>query len=167
MRFLNQKHSRDVYFKGIIPSVLYCIAIWGSCTKVNMDKINSIHLKAARFIERLKKSVPDCDVLYLAKWKSIPWYYKRRSMCITHKLFYGNDPNKNLIERKPINRNLRNILQIKKRQFNYVKYKNSFSYRSPSIWNKLDNKIKNLDYDLFKKRVSSNITLLENINIYS
>ena len=88
MRFLNQKHLRDVYFKGIIPSVLYCIAIWGSCTKVNMDKINSIHLKAARFIERLKKSVPDCDVLYLAKWKSISWYYKRRSMCITHTLLW-------------------------------------------------------------------------------
>ena len=37
-------------FQSIIPSVLYCIAIWGSCTKSIMFKINNIHLKAARFI---------------------------------------------------------------------------------------------------------------------
>ena len=31
----------------------------------------------------LKEFVPDSDVLYLANWKSISWYYKRHVMCIT------------------------------------------------------------------------------------
>ena len=87
--------------------------------------------------------------------------------CITHKLFYGNDPNKNLIESKPIRRNLHNVLQIKKRQFNYVKYKSSFSYRCVTIWNKLDDKIKNLDLEQFKNSITGKCNLLENINIYT
>ena len=166
MRFLNQQYLKDIYFKGIIPSVLYCIAIWGSCTKSIMFKINNIHLKAARFIQRVKKTVPDSDVLQAANWHSIMWYYKRRTVCITHKLFHGNDPNENLIQKKQISRNLRKNLQIEKRHFKYVKYKDPFNHRSATIWNNLTDNIKNMDFDKFETKITKNAQLIENIDIH-
>ena len=151
MRFLDQKRIKDIYFKGILPSILYCIAIWGGCLKSDMEKINAVHVKAARFIQRIKKSVPDNKILEHANWRSISWYCKRRTACITYKLFYEMDPNKNIITKRIIDRNLRNNLQIQKHHFKSVKYKNSFNYRCATIWNKLPDKIKELDYDQFKK----------------
>jgi len=70
MRFLNQINLKEIYFKGILPSILYCIAVWGGCSNVEMQKINRIHIKAARFIQRIKKSVPDHDILDNVNWRS-------------------------------------------------------------------------------------------------
>ena len=164
MRYLDQSHIKEIYFKGILPSVLYCLAIWSGCLSSEMEKINNTHIKAARFIQRIKKSVPDHDVLQKANWRSIFWYSKRRTACITHKLFHGNDPNKDIITKKSITRNLRNNLQIEKHHFRSMKYKNSFVYRCATIWNKLSDSVKNLDYDAFKRSISSNHDILDNIS---
>ena len=127
IRFLNQNYLYEIYFKGILPSILYCIAIWGGCTKTQIDKINTIHIKAARFIKRIKKSIPDTQVLEKANWHSILWYHKRRIACITHKLYYESDPNNNLIKKRNTTRQLRNNLQIQKHSFKSTKFKNSFT----------------------------------------
>jgi len=159
MRFLNQINLKEIYFKGILPSILYCIAVWGGCSNVEMQKINRIHIKAARFIQRIKKSVPDHDILDNVNWRSIPWYCKRRTACITHKLYHEADPNKDIITKKTSARTLRNNLQIEKQRFNSVKYKNSFNYRCATIWNNIPDRIKRLDYDAFKSYITRNVIL--------
>jgi len=49
--------GHEIYFKGILPSVLYSIAIWGigSNTIIKTD----LNIKAARFINHIKKTIPN------------------------------------------------------------------------------------------------------------
>jgi len=57
MRFLHPPELSEIYFKGILPSVLYSIAIWGigSNTIIKTD----LNIKAARFINHIKKTIPN------------------------------------------------------------------------------------------------------------
>ena len=87
MRFLKQVDLEKIYFKGILPSVLYCITIWGNCSNSLMQEVNNIHIKAARFIFRIKKTVSDQEILDKYQRYSISWYYKRRVACITYNLY--------------------------------------------------------------------------------
>ena len=57
---------RTIYNIGILPSVLYGILIWGNCAKHLLDDVEKIHIKSARFIEKIKKNVKDSDVLSLS-----------------------------------------------------------------------------------------------------
>ena len=55
----------------MLPSVLYGILIWGNCAKHLLDDVEKIHIKAARFIEKIKKNVKVSDVLSCANWKPL------------------------------------------------------------------------------------------------
>ena len=63
LRSCNEQHLKSIYFKGILPAVLYCIAIWGSCNNSIMQSLENIHIRAARFIFRTKKNIPSMNVL--------------------------------------------------------------------------------------------------------
>jgi hypothetical protein len=93
MRFLRPNILQEIYFKGVLPSVLYAIPVWGNCSPSLMEEINSIHVKAARFVRKVKKSVIDHDVLTKADWHPICWYYKRRVACIIYQLYHNDDMN--------------------------------------------------------------------------
>ena len=43
----------------LLPSVLYGILIWGNAADHLINDIERIHIKAARFVERISKSIPD------------------------------------------------------------------------------------------------------------
>ena len=43
----------EIYLKGIVPSITYCIAIWGSCSPSTLDILGNFHLKAAKLIHKL------------------------------------------------------------------------------------------------------------------
>ena len=68
----------EIYFKGIVPSITYCIAIWGSCSPSTFNILEHLHLKAAKLIHKLPSETPDTDVLDLVKWKPLVYIYKRR-----------------------------------------------------------------------------------------
>ena len=69
MRGMPKSTLSTIYFQGILPSVLYVILIWGNCSNALISTIENIHIRAARFIHRIKKTVPDIYVLSQAKWK--------------------------------------------------------------------------------------------------
>ena len=165
MRYLDQLHLKEIYFKAILPPIFYCMAIWSGCSNSLLNNVNSIHIKAARFIQRIKKGIPDSEVLLHANWHSIEWYCKRRVVTITHKLFNETDPNKDIIVKKPITRNLRNNLQIVKDKFKYMKYKRSFNYRCATLWNKLPDNLKQLNLSEFKSNISRNYDVLDRIDL--
>ena len=77
-----------IYFQGILPAVVYCILIWGSCSQTLMNSIERTHVGAVRFIFRLKKS-PDVAVLNTANSKPISYYYKKSIACKVYKIYYG------------------------------------------------------------------------------
>ena len=66
MRHLLSKILQDVYFKTIIPHVIFSISAWGRCSPVT-----SVH--------SLPKNIMNCDLLQLrVHWQSLGCIYKRR-----------------------------------------------------------------------------------------
>ena len=82
----------EIYFKGIVPSITYCIAIWGSCSPSTFNELEHLHLKAAKLIHKLPSKTPDSDVLDLVKWKSLGHIYKRRLASIMHQVYHNSLP---------------------------------------------------------------------------
>ena len=73
MRYFSKQTLETVYFKGILPAVLYGILLWGNCADHLLNSIEKIHLRAARFINRIKKKVLDTEVLTRINWKPISY----------------------------------------------------------------------------------------------
>ena len=43
MRQLPPKIFEEIYFKSIIPAVIYCILVWGNCSSALLNSLNPIH----------------------------------------------------------------------------------------------------------------------------
>ena len=43
----------EIYFKTVVPGVIYCIPVWGGCTAPLFNKLGEIHTKEARLIHDL------------------------------------------------------------------------------------------------------------------
>ena len=78
MKGLQTSVLEEVYYKGIIPSVPYCIAIWGTCSISIFNDLERLHIKAAKLIYKIPSETPDLDVLRIANWKPLNYIYKRR-----------------------------------------------------------------------------------------
>ena len=59
MRGMPKSTLSAIYFQGVLPSVLYGIIIWGNCSNTLLSSVEKVHIRAARFIHRIKKSVSD------------------------------------------------------------------------------------------------------------
>ena len=70
MNSLDKSTLRTIYNTGILPSVLYGILVWGNATDHLIDEIEKVHIKVARFVEKIKKATSDDEVLNAAKWKN-------------------------------------------------------------------------------------------------
>jgi hypothetical protein len=53
LKDLDRRFLESIYFKGIIPSVTYSIALWGSSK--SFQSLEQIHIRAARFIFNIKE----------------------------------------------------------------------------------------------------------------
>jgi len=125
MRSMTTKTLETIYFSGILPSVLYCIVIWGSSSRVSA--VNKIHIRAARFIKKLPKRLPDKVILQPANWKPIEFYDKRAIASKACKIYHGISPTPlhNLIA-KSNTRATRNKFKLNLPTFKYSLFKRSF-----------------------------------------
>ena len=71
MRQLPPKVLEEIYFKSIIPAVIYCILVWGKCSSALLNSLNPIHDRAARLIHNQ-------DDLQSLNWLPLSYFYKRR-----------------------------------------------------------------------------------------
>ena len=71
MRYLPKEVLSSVYFKAILPAVIYGISVWGSNSSSKMNELESCHIRAARIINKVPKSVNNADVLTTVKWKDL------------------------------------------------------------------------------------------------
>ena len=77
--FLSKNALLDLYFKVILPSVLYGLIVWGGC--INAEQLNCLeilHRRAARVIYKLPKDLPSSDVYQHTNWDTIDYMYKLR-----------------------------------------------------------------------------------------
>ena len=153
MRGMSLSTLSTIYHQGILPSVLYGICIWGNCSPTILENIEKIHTRAARFIHRVKRTIPDIHVLQQVGWIPIVEYYKRNIACKTYKIYneLSSPLLKKLLTKSTSTRVTRNALKLDTPVFHYAEYKRSFSYRSAYVWNNLPMEIREKkSYEAFK-----------------
>ena len=165
LRSCQTHHLKSIYLKGVLPTVLYCIAIWGSCNDNMMQSLEKIHIRAARFICRIKKNIPNSDVLEKCKWKPLSYYYKKRLACIAHDIYYEVAPRPllDIMVKKYNTRNTRNSIAFEIPKFKTLNYKHSFVYRAISVWNNLPTLLKQKTSTEFKNHINKDQNALNNI----
>ena len=99
IRFLPKPTPETIYHKTIFPSVLYGIAIWGSCSPALTKDIEHIHMSATKLV----KNLPRDEIVQLRDWHPISYFYAKGLLVLAHKACYGNDIEvlKSLVENVP------------------------------------------------------------------
>ena len=107
----------------------------------HMEQLDALHIKAARFVYRIRKNIPDNDVLARSGWLSFDHLYKQQIAHITYKLHKNQLPESFSRWRSNTKnqRRLRNNHRVDLPNFNKMLYKKSFAYRNSVIWNQLSN----------------------------
>ena len=57
MRYFSKQTLETVYFKGILPSVLYGIPLWGKCASQQINSIEKVHLRAKKNYVMINKYI--------------------------------------------------------------------------------------------------------------
>ena len=149
MKGLPTSILEEVYYKGILPSVTYCIAVWGTCSISIFNDLEQLHFKAAKLIYKIPSETPDLDVLRIANWKPLNYIYKRRLATLMYQVKAKTlpEPLTDLFElNKYDNRySLRN-----KNDHSHIRYNNEYGrnnvrYRGPIVWNNIPQNIKDAE----------------------
>ena len=154
MRGMPSQVLQTVYTRGILPSILYGILVWGNSSSI--CELNKIHIRAARFVMKLsKKKIKDELVLDKAQWKPLQFYYKRAVACKAYKIYYEKcSPRLTNLICKNNTRRTRNELKLDVLSYKYSIFKKSFSYRAPNVWNNIPNDTRKKSYDMFKSELT-------------
>ena len=76
MKYLPVKTLQEIYFKTVIPSLTYCILIWGNCSTALFSSLESTHSRAAGIIYNLDSFISDAGCLLNSYWPSVSYFYK-------------------------------------------------------------------------------------------
>lgn len=158
----------EIYFKGVVPSITYCIAIWGSCAPATFEVLEHLHLKAAKLIHKLPSETPDSDVLDRVKWKPLGYIYKRRLASIMYQVFHSSLPDHLTALFETCNTtntyNLRRTNDFPLVRYNCNLGRNSVRYRGPMVWNLLPKSIRDASsQELFKLKLRQASRILDQI----
>lgn len=160
----------NIYFKGLLPSAIYGLVVWGSCSNNALSPLERVHRRAAKLIHNIPTSIPEDQILDKAKWKDIEYLYKRRVACLTHKAYYGEAPEEIncLIKKSEAKRSLRDNLKIELPRSRTELGKRSFKRHAAIIWNSLPTVVKrSSSIYSFKNQIKGNSLALDRINFGS
>ena len=88
--FLRRNALLDLYFKIMLPSVLYRLVVRGGCP--NADLLHSLevfHRRAARITYKLPRDMPTEEVYRHSNWNTLTLHYKLRLSKLLHSVFIG------------------------------------------------------------------------------
>ena len=85
MRQLPPKILEEIYFKSVIPAVIYGIVVLGNCSSAMLNSLNPIHERAARLIH-------DQDDLQSLNWLPLSYFYNRRLLLFMFDVIKHNVP---------------------------------------------------------------------------
>ena len=175
---LPAKVLEEIYYKGIIPSITYCISVWGTCSPSLINSLEDVHICAGRIIHKLKPSVKDNEVLSKIGWSALQYIYKRRLATIMHEVYHNkvhrksgfmhhNKLHRKLgspFEKEAKQRTLRNKNNFRPINPKYETSRNCVRYRGPIIWNKLPNDLKEVESsEAFKRQLKKAKPTLDKI----
>ena len=135
LKFLSKKVLEEIYYKSIVPCVVYSLSVWGTCSKTLFNEIEKMHERAAKLIYE----VHSCkDPLTAVGWKPLEHIYKRRIAILMYDIYNERVPNelqgefkKNLFGRGQE----KLTMEIPRPRTEIGR--NSVKYRGPLIWNLL------------------------------
>ena len=136
--FLSRNDLLDLYFKIILPSVLYGLVIWGGCSNSDLlQSLELLHRRAARVIYNLPHDTPTDEVYRHSNWNTLTFYYKLRLIKLFHSVFIGEAPAAlSYLTNKPRTAyNLRRSNNVIVPRFNSKFLKISISYGGAILWN--------------------------------
>lgn len=165
MKTFNRSTLKSIYFKGILPSVTYCISLWGSSNM--LTDLEDSHIRAARLIHNIGMSIPKDEVLRMAKWPSVRYMYKRRLACIAYQAFYNLAPDdiNNWFTKHETSYNLRDNLRFDLKCSKSKALYDSFTHRASFVWNCLPSQFKSKpSYSSFKASIKKFSKCIDQIN---
>ena len=153
-RFLPKNMLLDLYFRVIMPSIVYGISVWGGLTnKEGFKALEALHCRAARIIFELPWEMSNADVMKKANWSSLASMYKISLAKLMYKIHNNLTPDAMsvIIKNNNIKRyQLRKKLKIDVPRFNTNYMRNSVARRGAIVWNTLVPQLNN-DIDNVKK----------------
>ena len=156
-----------IYFKGILPSALYGIAVWESCAPETLQNLENVHIPAARFIHKLHPSIPKTDVLQIVNWKLIGYMYKRRLACLTHQALYDKEQPadiQDIITIQSTTGNMRDNLKLVIHRPKIEYRRKTLKHRAAITWNTVPESLKRVEnYSTFKQYLTRHSRTLDGI----
>ena len=71
-RFLPRNTRKDLYFKVIIPSIIYGVCMWEGCNKSHIfSSLERMHFRAAKIIFILARDMPSAEMLEFVEWPAL------------------------------------------------------------------------------------------------
>ena len=141
-KFLPKNMLLDLYFRVIMPSIVYGISVWGGLTnKEGFKALEALHCRAARIIFELPWKMSNADVMKKANWSSLAFMYKISLAKFMYKIHNNLTPDamsaiiKNNDNTKRYQ--LRKKLKIDVPRFNINYMRNSVARRGLIVWNTL------------------------------
>ena len=156
MKYLPKAFLEQIYFKTIIPSVTYCLAVWGSCSESLFQDVEKIHVRAAKIIHGITSRNTDEDILRKVKWDPISYLYKRKVLIIMQNSHLQRVPDRicDLFDKcKNTKRHLRSGTKFNVPEYRTEAGRNSIRYRGPLLWNTLQNDQKEKTIECFKRSI--------------
>ena len=136
--FLSRNALLDLYFKIILPSVLYGLVVWGGCPNAELlHSLEVLHRRAARIIYNLPRDMATEEVYRHSNWNTLTLYYKLRLIKLLHSVFLGEAPAAlSYLTNKPCTAyNFRRSSNKIVPRFNSQCLKTSINYRGAILWN--------------------------------
>ena len=157
--FLRREVLLDLYFKVILPAVLYGLVVWGGC--VNAEQLNSLevlHCRAARVIYNLPHDMPSAEVYQYTKWSTLNYLYKLRIIKLFYRVGNGEAPAalSHLAKKARISDSLRRNNTIVVPRFNsYFVTENSIGHRGAILWNAVSSYNTGSQFSVFYRKVKN------------
>lgn len=147
-KLLPQK-SRLLFYNGYIaPQIIYCLSIYGNCSKQLLNRIYKLQKSASRLILDKPRHTPTTELFKILHWQSVFDQVDMEKTVIVYKCLNDLYPpymNDLLQTTTPTDMNLRSTSTNKlKVPFPHTEmYKKCLSYSGPLLWNSLPSKIQN------------------------
>ncbi len=140
------KHHQSMLYKSIIaPHFDYCNVVWGRCNKTLCSKLQVLQNRAAKIITGISRYGSSTQALRNLQWKSLDEKLQVNEAVTMYKIIHNQAPNYlcNRFAKQETYHNTRNrnVLTIEKPNTEYKK--RSFSYRGATLWNSLDENVRN------------------------
>ena len=83
IKFLPSSILQTIYFRTVLPSVLYGILVWGSCSPALIDDLERAHIRAYKLIRNSKAD----QLNKLKDWNNLSLFYTQRLLVEAYKSY--------------------------------------------------------------------------------